>query len=202
MHDQALSIMFFAWISDKYRQRAMFIAIQTLITLIGLFLTGFSSSPAWRYTGTNPSISAKILQLILFYRLVLKQCRFRWMYTVNPSLCASLNDQSHFKTTHNYNPGFEQHYIALKKSCDHRSGRVVWWHWWNFCYHCFSPTRQSQILARNLCYNCMPISSAPTSRSHYHPLLASEQDGSSFWEINRRKTRLPVYTLKCSDIID
>ncbi|KAF9464979.1 major facilitator superfamily domain-containing protein [Collybia nuda] len=53
----AISIMFFAWMSDKYQQRALFIAIQTFITLVGLFLTCFSSSSAWRYTGEKTSIS-------------------------------------------------------------------------------------------------------------------------------------------------
>ncbi|KAF5380507.1 hypothetical protein D9615_004684 [Tricholomella constricta] len=45
------SILFFAWISDKYRHRALFIAIQAVMTLIGLFMTGFSSSSGWRYVG-------------------------------------------------------------------------------------------------------------------------------------------------------
>ncbi|KAG6850853.1 hypothetical protein H0H93_007471 [Arthromyces matolae] len=51
------SILFFAWISDKYRLRALFIAIQTIMTLVGLVLTGFSSSSAWRY------IANKILMM-------------------------------------------------------------------------------------------------------------------------------------------
>ncbi|KAF9451529.1 MFS general substrate transporter [Macrolepiota fuliginosa MF-IS2] len=47
----AMSIMFFAWLSDKYRQRATFIALQTGMTLLGLFLTGFMNSASWRYFG-------------------------------------------------------------------------------------------------------------------------------------------------------
>lgn len=43
--------MFFAWLSDKYRQRAIFIALQTGVTLLGLFLTGFVASASWRYFG-------------------------------------------------------------------------------------------------------------------------------------------------------
>ncbi|KNZ74905.1 hypothetical protein J132_05904 [Termitomyces sp. J132] len=46
-----VSILFFAWISDKLRLRALFLAIQTIMTLVGLVLTGFSTSPAWRYVG-------------------------------------------------------------------------------------------------------------------------------------------------------
>lgn len=46
-----VSILFFAWISDKFRHRALFIAIQAIMTLVGLILTGFSSSAAWRYVG-------------------------------------------------------------------------------------------------------------------------------------------------------
>lgn len=34
-----------------YRHRALFIAIQTMLTTIGLVLTGFLSAPGWRYTG-------------------------------------------------------------------------------------------------------------------------------------------------------
>ncbi|KAF9529667.1 major facilitator superfamily domain-containing protein [Crepidotus variabilis] len=47
----ALSIMAFAWISDKYRLRAASIAIQTVITIVGLCLTGFASNQNWRYVG-------------------------------------------------------------------------------------------------------------------------------------------------------
>ena len=43
--------MFFSWVSDKYRQRAAVIAVQACITLVGLFLTGFTHSAAWRYAG-------------------------------------------------------------------------------------------------------------------------------------------------------
>ncbi|KXN87484.1 hypothetical protein AN958_08789, partial [Leucoagaricus sp. SymC.cos] len=47
----AISLMFFAWLSDKYRQRAIFIALQTGLTLLGLFLTGFGDCASWRYFG-------------------------------------------------------------------------------------------------------------------------------------------------------
>jgi hypothetical protein len=43
--------MFFAWVSDKYRQRAATIAIQTLVTIVGLTVTGYAASPSWRYAG-------------------------------------------------------------------------------------------------------------------------------------------------------
>lgn len=43
--------MFFAWISDKYRQRAAVIAVQALMTLVGLLMTGFLRSPGGRYAG-------------------------------------------------------------------------------------------------------------------------------------------------------
>lgn len=44
--------MFFAWVSDKYRHRGLFIAIQATVTLVGLFLTGYAPRAGWRYTGT------------------------------------------------------------------------------------------------------------------------------------------------------
>lgn len=47
----AISIMFFSWLSDKYRQRAIYIALQTGMTLLGLFMTGFLNSVSWRYFG-------------------------------------------------------------------------------------------------------------------------------------------------------
>ncbi|EKM81127.1 hypothetical protein AGABI1DRAFT_56500 [Agaricus bisporus var. burnettii JB137-S8] len=47
----AATVMLFSWLSDKYKQRAIFIALQTGITLLGLFLTGFVDSPFVRYVG-------------------------------------------------------------------------------------------------------------------------------------------------------
>jgi hypothetical protein len=45
--------MFFAWVSDRYRQRAAVIAVQACITLAGLLITGFARPAAWRYAGLN-----------------------------------------------------------------------------------------------------------------------------------------------------
>ena len=45
--------MVFAWISDKYQQRAATIAIQTVVTIVGLLLTGFATRPGWRYAGES-----------------------------------------------------------------------------------------------------------------------------------------------------
>ncbi|KAH9485504.1 MFS transporter prlL [Psilocybe cubensis] len=47
----ALSILLFAWVSDKYRQRAVLIAIQSVITIIGLVLTAYTKQAGWRYAG-------------------------------------------------------------------------------------------------------------------------------------------------------
>ncbi|KAG7086173.1 hypothetical protein E1B28_002132 [Marasmius oreades] len=47
-----LSAMFFAWISDRSKHRATFIAIQSLLTLIGCSMTAFAESTAARYAGT------------------------------------------------------------------------------------------------------------------------------------------------------
>jgi hypothetical protein len=43
--------MFFAWIADKYRQRAAIIAIQAVITIIGMVMAGYLRNPGGRYTG-------------------------------------------------------------------------------------------------------------------------------------------------------
>lgn len=55
--DQAVCIMFFAWLSDKYCQRALVIGIQTGITILGMCLTGFAAQPGWRYLGTSCDVA-------------------------------------------------------------------------------------------------------------------------------------------------
>ncbi|KAF8918208.1 major facilitator superfamily domain-containing protein, partial [Mucidula mucida] len=47
----ALSVLLFAWLSDKYQTRAAFLAVQTLMTIVGLALTGYVKAPGWRYAG-------------------------------------------------------------------------------------------------------------------------------------------------------
>lgn len=44
--------MVFAWLSDKFEKRAFFIAIQAIITIVGLLMTGYLTLGAWRYAGT------------------------------------------------------------------------------------------------------------------------------------------------------
>ena len=48
--------MFFAWLSDRYRQRAVVIAVQACITLVGLLVTGYARPAAWRYAGRSESV--------------------------------------------------------------------------------------------------------------------------------------------------
>jgi hypothetical protein len=45
--------MFFAWISDRLRLRAIFIAAQVLITIVGLFLIGYAKQGSVRYFGES-----------------------------------------------------------------------------------------------------------------------------------------------------
>jgi len=59
--------MFFSWISDKYRQRAAILAVQVLITIIGLALTGFAASPGWRYAGDLLEFTLQRSLIDLFY---------------------------------------------------------------------------------------------------------------------------------------
>ncbi|TFK23157.1 MFS general substrate transporter, partial [Coprinopsis marcescibilis] len=47
----AVSIVAFAKISDRHCSRALPIAVQTVITIIGLMLIAFSRRPGWRYAG-------------------------------------------------------------------------------------------------------------------------------------------------------
>lgn len=47
----AFSVMFFAWLSDRTRHRAGFIAVQAMMTIIGLLLTTYCINGSWRYGG-------------------------------------------------------------------------------------------------------------------------------------------------------
>ncbi|GAW00563.1 high-affinity nicotinic acid transporter [Lentinula edodes] len=47
----ALSVFVFAWLSDHFRSRAIFLAAQTILTLVGFAITGFVERPGWRYFG-------------------------------------------------------------------------------------------------------------------------------------------------------
>jgi len=47
----AMSCFLFAWISDRTKRRAPFIAAQALLTLIGLFVTGYAKENGARYFG-------------------------------------------------------------------------------------------------------------------------------------------------------
>jgi MFS family permease len=47
----AVSVMFFAWMSDKTRHRAGFIAIQVLLTIVGLLCTTYCTDGTLRYIG-------------------------------------------------------------------------------------------------------------------------------------------------------
>lgn len=46
-----ISAFFFAWLGDKYRMRAPFIAIQAVITIVGLMLTAYHKKTGVRYFG-------------------------------------------------------------------------------------------------------------------------------------------------------
>ncbi|KAF8894002.1 major facilitator superfamily domain-containing protein [Infundibulicybe gibba] len=68
----AISTFFFAWLSDRSKKRAHYIVIQTFISLIGLFVTGYAPQDSVRYFGiflTNAGASGCI-PAILAYRAV------------------------------------------------------------------------------------------------------------------------------------
>jgi hypothetical protein len=46
-----LSVFVFSWLSDRFRLRALFLAIQALLTLVGFTMTGFIQQPGLRYFG-------------------------------------------------------------------------------------------------------------------------------------------------------
>ncbi|TFK74582.1 MFS general substrate transporter [Pluteus cervinus] len=47
----AIWVVATSWLSDKYQQRAVFIALQTICTIIGLSLTAYVRQLGWRYGG-------------------------------------------------------------------------------------------------------------------------------------------------------
>lgn len=49
--DQAISVFVFAWISDRLRKRAVFLAIQAVVTIVGLALAGWAGASGVRYFG-------------------------------------------------------------------------------------------------------------------------------------------------------
>lgn len=59
----AVSILIFAWLSDRYHMRALFLAIQTLMTIIGLVLTAHINLPGWRYTGGSDDLHPFLFHL-------------------------------------------------------------------------------------------------------------------------------------------
>ncbi|KAK0184767.1 major facilitator superfamily domain-containing protein [Armillaria mellea] len=65
----AACVVLFAWLSDRYHMRALFISIQALMTIIGLALTGYAIPPGWRYTGiflANAGCSASIPGILAY----------------------------------------------------------------------------------------------------------------------------------------
>jgi len=59
----------FAWISDKTRKRALLIAIQTLLTIIGLLITAYGKQHGVRYFGlflTNGGASACVPAVLAY----------------------------------------------------------------------------------------------------------------------------------------
>lgn len=80
--------MFFAWLSDSYCQRALFIAIQAVLTLIGLLLTAYSPTATWRYIGAHDPKNPIGQQLTpAFLRHIFKQCGLRRVHSRYSCLC-------------------------------------------------------------------------------------------------------------------
>ena len=84
---QAVTIMVFAWISDKYQQRAAIIAIQTVVTIVGLLLTGFATSPGWRYAGESLMKSVLAPLLMRFFRHFSRQRRVWRLHSGYHRIC-------------------------------------------------------------------------------------------------------------------
>ncbi|KAJ7647692.1 major facilitator superfamily domain-containing protein [Roridomyces roridus] len=64
-----VSAIIFSRLSDHYQQRALFIAIQTLITILGWSMTGFAPSGGWRYVGlflSNAGCSGTVIGILAY----------------------------------------------------------------------------------------------------------------------------------------
>ncbi|KAJ7072684.1 major facilitator superfamily domain-containing protein [Mycena amicta] len=64
-----ISTIIFSRLSDHYRQRALFITIQCLITIVGWSLTGFAPSGMWRYGGiflSNAGSSGTVIGILAY----------------------------------------------------------------------------------------------------------------------------------------
>ncbi|KAJ7497438.1 major facilitator superfamily domain-containing protein [Mycena latifolia] len=65
----AICCFLFAWISDRTKRRAPFIAIQALLTIIGLFVTGYAQKNGPRYFGlflANAGASACVPSVLAY----------------------------------------------------------------------------------------------------------------------------------------
>ncbi|KAJ7686518.1 major facilitator superfamily domain-containing protein, partial [Mycena rosella] len=64
-----ISTVFFSRLSDHYRQRALFIAVQTSAAIVGWSLTGFAPSGLWRYGGlflSNAGSSGSVIGILAY----------------------------------------------------------------------------------------------------------------------------------------
>ncbi|KAJ7935099.1 major facilitator superfamily domain-containing protein, partial [Mycena leptocephala] len=64
-----ISTVFFSRLSDHYRQRALFIAVQCAAAIVGWSLTGFAPSGLWRYGGlflSNAGSSGSVIGILAY----------------------------------------------------------------------------------------------------------------------------------------
>ncbi|KAJ7209757.1 major facilitator superfamily domain-containing protein [Mycena pura] len=64
-----ISTVLFSSLSDHYRQRALYIAMQCLVSLVGWTLTGFAPSGVWRYGGlflANAGSSGTVIGILAY----------------------------------------------------------------------------------------------------------------------------------------
>ncbi|KAJ7741504.1 major facilitator superfamily domain-containing protein [Mycena olivaceomarginata] len=69
---QGISTVLFSRLSDHYRQRALFIAIQCATAIVGWCLTGFAPAGLWRYGGlflSNAGSSGSVIGILAYVGL-------------------------------------------------------------------------------------------------------------------------------------
>ncbi len=66
-HLQAVSVFFFAWLSDKYHMRALFPHRTNADDHNRIVLTAYTSIPGWRYTGESDDEFVLVSCICFFY---------------------------------------------------------------------------------------------------------------------------------------
>lgn len=86
---QIITCMLFSWLSDKYKNRSIFLSIQALICLVGLALVAFAKDNGVRYLGKDQQFSQIGLEKPICCPSIRDVLDKRWQHR-NYSWCSGL----------------------------------------------------------------------------------------------------------------